>query len=430
MIQDLSYPRNDSSISSVNSGIDSEDFPTEWGTFNDAVALILSLPPGCRAAAFDISAAYRTTPVHPSEQHMLCVFWRGKFYVDRAVAFGLASSAGVFGSVADMFVAIYRAHGYTLIKWVDDFFVICLPGQTWTEENFIGLTAPLGVPWAPTKTRPLAVQQRYIGFDWDLNKRTVSLPQEKLDAITALVSTWLEPLAKFSAKEAASLHGKLVHASSIFRIIRPFLRSVAYFARCFQSPRARLFPPHALLADLKWTRDLLASTPNSRRLASFEHEDIDWWGDASTSFGVGVVIGKFWAVWRWADGLSVGPGKSFDIGWAEAIAVELGLRLALHCQVALPGAHLLVRSDNAGVVAVVNKGRSRSENTNTVLKELYLLLAGHALALTAQHVTSEANIADPLSRGDIQAFIARFPSAQKKVQIPLPSHLSDKLGPL
>ncbi len=99
-----------------------------------------------------------------------------------------------------MFVAIYRAHGYTLIKWVDDFFVICLPGQTWTEENFIGLTAPLGVPWAPTKTRPLAVQQRYIGFDWDLDKRTVSLPQEKLDAISALVATWLEPLAKFSPR--------------------------------------------------------------------------------------------------------------------------------------------------------------------------------------------------------------------------------------
>ncbi|KAG1872169.1 hypothetical protein F4604DRAFT_1513590, partial [Suillus subluteus] len=51
---------------------------------HDLTELILSLPPGCVAVTFDISAAYRITPIHPSQQNSLCVYWRGIVYVDRA----------------------------------------------------------------------------------------------------------------------------------------------------------------------------------------------------------------------------------------------------------------------------------------------------------------------------------------------------------
>lgn len=196
LIQDLSYPRDDPLNPSVNSAVNSDDFPTKWGTFADTSALILSLPPGCKAAAFDIAAAYRMTPVHPSQQHMLCIFWRGKVYIDCAVPFGLASSAGVFGSVADMIIAIYRQHGFCVIKWVDNFLAILLLHQSWSEADFMHLTEVLGVPWSPKKTRPLAIVQRYIGFDWDLEKRTVSLPDEKMDKVRCLVQAWLEPQAR------------------------------------------------------------------------------------------------------------------------------------------------------------------------------------------------------------------------------------------
>jgi len=148
MIQDLSFPRNDPSLLSVNSGISSDDFPTAWGTFDEATKLILSLPPGCMAATFDISAAYRTTPIRPEQQNAVCVGWEGKVYVDRALAFGLASSAGVFGSIADMLVAIYHAAGYKdILKWVDDFFVVRSALESFTEEDFMALTGSIGVPW-------------------------------------------------------------------------------------------------------------------------------------------------------------------------------------------------------------------------------------------------------------------------------------------
>lgn len=70
--------------------------------------------------------------------------------------------------------------------------------------------------------------------------------------------------------------------------------------------------------------------------------------------------------------------------------------MAVHLGIVTPG-HLLVRSDNSGVVAVVNGGRSQSKNTNTVLKRVYLLQAQLGIRLEAVYVPTASNIADELS---------------------------------
>ncbi len=232
--------------------MDADEFPTEWGTFDSVSALLLSLPPGCKAATFDVSAAYRITPVRPPQQNALCVFWKGKVYVDRALCFGLASSAGVFGSIADMLVAIYEAHGFGPIrKWVDDFFVVRLPHHSYTEHDFMSLTGPAGVPWSIPKTRDFAEQQRFIGFIWDLALLTVAMPVEKLDAVMQLVRDWLAPGFKAQRQHAARLHGKLVYVATIFPLLRPFIRSASLFLKNFKSSRAFLRATSALQADLR-----------------------------------------------------------------------------------------------------------------------------------------------------------------------------------
>ncbi|KAF8961317.1 hypothetical protein BDZ97DRAFT_1594301, partial [Flammula alnicola] len=87
------------------------------------------------------------------------------------------------------------------------------------------------------------------------------------------------------------------------------------------------------------------------------------------------------------------------------VPVELALRVAFHYRIIESANHagssFLVRSDNQGVVAVVNKGRSRSRNTIRILKEIYKLLAKNQLSLHSEYVASRDNITDALSRGDI-----------------------------
>lgn len=158
----------------------------------------------------------------------------------------------------------------------------------------------------------------------------MAFPVEKVSKLLSLIHAWQVDGAKFSAKEAASLHGKLVHASCIFRLTRPFLWSITYFIHDFKSTQAHLHPPSALLANLSWVSFLLQSMPNSKPLWSLDPLDLQWWGDTSRSFGIGIGIGRHWAVWSWAPGFNVNLKLEFNIGWAEAVAIELGLRLAVN----------------------------------------------------------------------------------------------------
>ena len=131
-------------------------------------------------------------------------------------------------------------------------------------------------------------------------------------------------------------------------------------------------------------------------------------------------------MWKWVPGFKVGPHQKFNIGWAEAVAVELGLQLALHLQLVAPGQYL-VRSDNAGVVAVVNKGCSQSTHTNDILHRIYHLQVDAHILLKAIYMESRVNITDALSRGNIAGFLKGFPEASNKVTFPLPSHLASCL---
>jgi len=148
-------------------------------------------------------------------------------------------------------------------------------------------------------------------------------------------------------------------------------------------------------------RFVIQSLPNEVPLTPAEPIDLQWWGDASTPFGIGLALGPHWAMWKWSPDFKVGPHQEFDIGRAEAVAVELGLRLALNTGLlgngVLRGHTLLVQLDNAGIVAVVNKGCSCSHETNKILKHIYTLLAQHQIHLKSIYIPSHTNISDALS---------------------------------
>ena len=54
-------------VQSINSAINSQDFPCTWGTFSTICPIIYCLPPGSQASIQDVSKAYRTIPVHHNQ---------------------------------------------------------------------------------------------------------------------------------------------------------------------------------------------------------------------------------------------------------------------------------------------------------------------------------------------------------------------------
>ena len=125
IIQNFSspHPGTKNSTRSINADIVSSDFPCTWGTFETICTTILHLPPGSQAAVRDVAEAYRTIPIKQSQWPGTIVrLSQSQFAIDKCLAFGCASSAGVYGNLADASADIFRAEGIGPVsKWVDDF---------------------------------------------------------------------------------------------------------------------------------------------------------------------------------------------------------------------------------------------------------------------------------------------------------------------
>ena len=92
MITNLSSPKG----SSINDGISDEFAEVSYSSLSNALDLIrqCSVPPFL--AKLDIKRAFRLIPISPSKQHLLCVKWRNKFFIDHCLPMGARSSCSIF----------------------------------------------------------------------------------------------------------------------------------------------------------------------------------------------------------------------------------------------------------------------------------------------------------------------------------------------
>ncbi|CUA69255.1 ABC transporter B family member 6 [Rhizoctonia solani] len=408
VIQDLSFPiLPDSDTCSVNSEIDPAQFTCLWGFFSDVVDIVLNLPPGSQAATFDVDAAYRRMPVHPDDQPHIVVHWDGLFYVDHCVPFGATSSNGIFGRCGDCILYIFKFHGIChIVKWVDDFCFFRTPatydGSTpvfQLDEAFIyAIAENLGWPWKQAKTRPFHNIFMYLGFEWDIARQSVSIPMAKRAKFMTKINTWLAS-AKTSLKDTESLLGSLIHCAYAIPSGRSRISGLSRFTASFSHDYSRRFVTRSRTVraseDVMWWRDQLSQPWCGSLLKPHPPTaPCEFFMDASTSFGIGVVCGQEFGMWQLAKGWS---GSGRDIGWAEMVAVEIALDLAIHSGIS--NATIQFWSDNQGVIGALNAGRSRNDQQNIVLRRVYEKQLVHNIRLRISYVNTVNNIADGPSRG-------------------------------
>ena len=208
VIQDLSYPRNNPILPSVNDGIDSELFTCNWGTFNNVRTPVIEALTNTEAATLDIDSAFRHCPIILSQQFSFIVHWNNLFYIDHNVPFGAASSGGVFGRMADAFSSILNSKGFGPSKnWVNDFvffrYLISSDSQvlsfTYSLTEIYNLAAYLGWPWKDSKMKSFSSHFKYLGFIWSLSDKTIEIPAEKKEHYLLKLAPWI-PGQKFSRK--------------------------------------------------------------------------------------------------------------------------------------------------------------------------------------------------------------------------------------
>jgi hypothetical protein len=119
--------------------------------------------------------------------------WDDLIYVEHCAVFGLAPARGIQGAPADALIDILAHEGIApVLKWVNDFIffrsptISCSssctgPSFTYDLDSILDISRPLGIPWHPiaVKGQIFLSSVTYVGFVWDLNVRTVSLPEKK-----------------------------------------------------------------------------------------------------------------------------------------------------------------------------------------------------------------------------------------------------------
>jgi hypothetical protein len=102
-----------------------------------------------------------------------------------------------------------------------------------------------------------------------------------------------------------------------------------------------------------------------------------------------VVFDGAWDGWKLCPGWKA---DSRNIGWAEMVAIELGI-----CTAILAGAgnmHFVIQLDNMGVIGALESGKSRNLQQNRVLQRIVMLMRAHGIWITSRFVPSANNIAD------------------------------------
>lgn len=217
------------------------------------------------------------------------------------------------------------------------------------------------------------------------------------DLIPHKTST-LDRRGKFSRKDTESILGTLVHCSLAVPDGRSHLPSISRFAASFNhfsSPFVRRTPNISVLSDIQWWRSRLSADFCGSILSKPPPAShIEFWVDASSSWGIGVVFGDQWDFWKFKAGWNK-DGR--NIGWAEMVAIELGLLFAIHRS--HTDIHFIIRSDNQGVIHAIKGGRSRSPEQNLVLQRITFLLSQYKIWISSLYVPSLDNLADAPSRG-------------------------------
>ncbi|KAE8217493.1 hypothetical protein CF319_g8429 [Tilletia indica] len=369
LIQDFSFPRN-GSYTSINAYIISDEFITAWDGAAATFSLLNSCPPTAQGATMDAMEAFRACRAKRSQLPGLVVMLdEDELYIDFFLGFGLASATGVWGTVGDCVKAILETKlrgRVRVLKWVDDFLFLRLD-PTVTIADIVSITAELDFPWNHDKTVDFSPEPKYIGWLFNIAARKVTLPRDKAERYASQAVDFQQETRR-SLKDTMQLLGCFQHVATVARDLRPYLSEISAFIAGWKQEnefQTRFVPIEVRHEAAQWVR-ALSITPFVRSFAppsSRFSETV--WVDASTEWGIGVVIGQSWSAWQWQ------PGWDRDgrgIGWAEAVALELGLLAVLD----MGGQDSLVdfRSDNQGVLSSYKLGHSRGRQINSVMKRI------------------------------------------------------------
>ena len=145
----------------------------------------------------------------PSDYDLLGLHWNGA-YVDTCLPFSKRHGSQFFQRTSDAIHYIMKRHIYDVINYIDDFLGFGMPSVACALfDTLRDVMHQLGLTINDKKLVYPATQAVYLGVMVDTIEGTVSIPQEKLQNVTNMVTEWALK-THCNKRELQSLLGSLL----------------------------------------------------------------------------------------------------------------------------------------------------------------------------------------------------------------------------
>ena len=176
----------------MREGINSQDFSLQYIKVDQVIRMVFRYGPSALVAKFEVESTYQNIPVHPDDCFLLGMRWRGQFYVDLLLPFGLRSAPFIFNSIADMveWILLHKHCLSDLLHYLDDFITAGPPQSSQCAYNLnmaVSVCHRLGLPLHANKCVGPVTSMAISGIELDSVNQVACLPEDKLLALRELI---------------------------------------------------------------------------------------------------------------------------------------------------------------------------------------------------------------------------------------------------
>ena len=237
----------------------------------------------------DLKSAFRHIPISPQDHWLLVFEWRGQYYVDMFLPFGLRTAPRIFNLFAEaIHWVLEQLHAWSLTHYLDDFLAVFPPKEQIAPHSatFDAVLHEMGLTKAAEKDMQ-GTTVIHLGFIIDSMAMEVRLPPNKAKRARHAVNLLLTA-ESLTFKQIDEILGFLSHCCQAIPLGRPFLRSMFSLHRCAgkRHRRARTRIPAKVKKDLRWWQVLLGEW-SALSIAPRERNTFEVWTDASGKKGIG-----------------------------------------------------------------------------------------------------------------------------------------------
>ena len=369
----------------------------------------------------DVSSAFLNLPAHPIYQLRQVVDVDEAWRIIHRLVFGNRSSPRCWCAVSGLmcWIGIKKFDIKDLHDFMDDFFSWALgsdlvfykgASRPRPQARLLIFWDEIGCPWKEKK-QEFGQELKIIGFHVDINRGTLTLTDESITEVVAIVRAFLAtPGRRPPLREWLRVGGHLNWVFNVLPLGRPALSELYRKTAGKTMMHAGIALNSDVIRNLEWLIEVIPKAIGVRFVDAthWDDQEADFvlWTDASLRLGLAFV----YAGSGFTYALSTGSAKEkIDIFFLELVAILSAVHhVALFSR---PPRKVLLWTDSLDSVAAYSSLRAAEPIHNSVLLALAGILLQTGIDLRVRHIAGKENVrADLLSRLMIDEYYRRFPA--------------------